>query len=376
MIKKEIFQLLIIIWSGLLISCEGLKYAYQHITTAGNPLKRYKFRNDTIFPLGFDVSMDNKVYFPYRNTKGNTICKMDIDTGLIYQLTEDGNFDFNPKVSNNGKIILFQRGNLFGKTSYYLVDSDGKNCRKLLDTDIYLCDAVFSANDSHIYFIGGAIYNDTTITAKFYKNCQDIFSIDIYGKDFQRITYNCITSWIDDLFLSKDGKYLILSISGEEWESPVNKRIKERLKITREPFKGGIYKLSIIDFALNRIELEIDTKFISDLLKSYMTDTPSNFCIHPEKDYSLVYSAYGIFKLDIEKKTVTTCIDSVNNIPFSKLDESLRIYNTKFLSNGKKLVGGIGDTHNFRLVLFDIETKTIERELPVDSTKFVPYQAL
>ncbi len=373
-------------FSLLLLGCgEAWQPLHERITTAGAPAKRLHIHNNIISPKTFDVSVDNKVYFSYYNEKGRSICGMDIYTGKLIQITEDGNNDFHPVVSHSGKTILFKRGALLGGGSFYTVNSNGLDCKLLLNKNIYLTNAVFSLNDSTIYFVGGALFSDTNEVESIYPECQDIFAIDVNGKNFRRITRICVTSWIYDIILMPDGNHLFISFGSESaWEKHSTfTYIKTNYAImNRKPYSSnfnGVVNLTTGE--LKEININVSRNYYFGLkeVEEIENTKPyiSNSAKHPTDNYVVFKeNLTGIFKFDYKVNTISLFIDSINNTPSSlgHYPDSLDIYNFKFMYGQEKLVAGVSKANgdDYKLVLFDIKSKHIEKQLPIDTNNFIP----
>ena len=229
----------------------GCGELWDFVTLRGNSTKYMPDSQDIIFPTDIDVSSDGKIYFAYSSSKGNAICSMDIETSQLIQLTEDNNSDYSPVVSNDGEKVIFKRGSIFGdKSQLYIINSDGTKCIKILDKDIYILNTIFSKNDSTIYFIGGAFYNDTLDVVKNNFRCLDIFSVDIDGNNFRRITYNCVSSWVEDLkYISKNT--LLISVETEvnyngktpDFDENCNYFESQNMQLQRKPYKENFVAL-------------------------------------------------------------------------------------------------------------------------------------
>jgi len=272
---------------------------------------------------------------------------------------------------------LFLKNCLFKCGEYYIVDPSGKNAYKLFgNKNIDLGNARFSKDDHKICFRGGATFNDSSIISGYNYECQDIFSIDIDGKNLRRLTHFRITSWIMDFFMTDDEQGIILSIEGEDWESDAGKYRKEAAGVRgRYPFKKGLYKYSLKDGTLQPIYFTVETDFMryndrGDIFSPLI----ENAALSPSENYTLFVRYYGILKLDFDNYTINAFVDSVNSEPFPETTGPNKIYNIQFTHDGKKLVGGVGDTDNYQLVLFDIATKTIEKRFKIDPSKIIPYR--
>lgn len=335
-----------------------------------------KVVKNSIFPPIIDVSIDGKVYFSFFTEKGRALCGMDINTGQLYQITEDGNNDGFPVVSHDGEKIIFERGNIIGNSKLFKVNADGTDCKVVIDNDMYILDIVLSKNDSVIYFIGGALYSDSTSVLKNYNKCQDIFSVGIDGSNFKRITTNCVTSRIYDLKLIDDN-HLLVSIGSElDFDGKVSgayKMIKKyygknHIEFNRKPYPNSF--LGLINIRTGEME-EID---IAETSKPYIGPLTSwqkkhkipvplfRNSAYSQKEGNFLYGNYDFYKFNYKEKT----------IKYSFTNESIGIYNYKLVYNQNKLIGMQGNTGDPELILFDIEKNKIERKLEVDTTKFSP----
>lgn len=373
MFKRYIILISVIFFTLIIFSCNE---TWNFITLRGDSSKYLPQSQNIIFPTDIDVSKDGKIYFAYKSPKGNAICSMDIETGQLIQLTEDNNSDYSPVVSNDGKEVVFKRGDIFNdKKSLYIINSNGTDCKKILEKDIYILNTIFSENDSTIYFIGGALYNDTSDVVKNNFRCLDIFSVDIDGNNFRRITYNCVSSWIDDLkFISKNT--LLLSIETEvdyNGNTPkYNENSKyfelQNMQLQRKPFKENfVALLNIQTGEIEKMNIQVTDVPRKEPLKKrerkYVKPTPLlRKSAYNYKDDNFLFGNYHFYTLDYKNKTIN----------YSFTNDSVLIYNYRFLHNQNKIIGGIDVQSKFKLILFDIETNKIERELEIDTTKFTP----
>ncbi|MCO6500883.1 MAG: hypothetical protein J5I47_10955 [Vicingus serpentipes] len=384
MVIIEIFRLkyVIALLIGIaLFGCETVNF----INDRGKPYKQIAVIDNQIFPTDIDVSIDNDIYFAYNNKKGRAICSINLNTGFLKQITEDGNSDFSPVISHNGKKIIFKRGNIFGgNNKLYIIDSDGTNCNKLIDEDIYITKVIFSQNDSIIYFIGGALFNDTLEIEKSLEKCQDIFAIGVDGKNLRRITTNCITSWIYDIILIPNSKYLFISFETElnwwEKKSPSidYTRIKEKYTVisNRKPYKNNFNGLVNVESGrMEEITIDVCQEYKSRSMKEVLDLNPliSKSAQHYKEPYVL-FKTDKIYKFNYENNTLELIIDSINNVPISygHYTDSVEMYNFKYVYGKEKLVGVVGEGIDLKLVLLDIESKKIEKELKIDTNNFIP----
>lgn len=373
MFKRYIILISVIFFTLIIFSCNE---TWNFITLRGDSSKYLPQSQNIIFPTDIDVSKDGKIYFAYKSPKGNAICSMDIETGQLIQLTEDNNSDYSPVVSNDGKEVVFKRGDIFNdKKSLYIINSNGTDCKKILEKDIYILNTIFSENDSTIYFIGGALYNDTSDVVKNNFRCLDIFSVDIDGNNFRRITYNCVSSWIDDLkFISKDT--LILSIETEvnynektpEYNENCNYFESQNMQLQRKPYyESFVGLLNIQTGEIEKMNMQVTDIPRKEPLKKrtrkYEKPTPLlRKSAYNHKDDNFLFGNYHFYTFDYKNKTIN----------YSFTNDSVLIYNYKFLHNQNKIIGGIDVQSKFKLILFDIEENKIERELEIDTTKFTP----
>lgn len=362
------------------ISCNS--EVYEFITTRGAPSKKLSIIENKIYPLNFSVSRENHVYFAFRNTKGGAICSVDLNTGNITQITEDGNSDFSPLVSHDGNTVLFQRGSIFGgANTFFLVNSDGTNCRELADTlkNYYLSHAAFSLDDGIIYFVGGAIFDSSKKYIRKYPYCNDIFAINVDGKGFRRITHECITSRISDLIVHSNNHQLIVSIVGESFDNQSYYYIQNNFNILkRKPYPSTEALIDINTGIIERFDWDIDyylncydNKIKKNTLVKYNIGLDKS-TLYPLNKFALVQTYDGIFKLDIVNKQGLILIDSINNIPFNSLPDSLRIYNIELMYNQEKIIGGVGNENNYKLVILDIHKRKIEKTILMDLSKVIP----
>lgn len=373
MFKRYIILISVIFFTLIIFSCNE---TWNFITLRGDSSKYLPQSQNIIFPTDIDVSKDGKIYFAYKSPKGNAICSMDIETGQLIQLTEDNNSDYSPVVSNDGKEVVFKRGDIFNdKKSLYIINSNGTDCKKILEKDIYILNTIFSENDSTIYFIGGALYNDTSDVVKNNFRCLDIFSVDIDGNNFRRITYNCVSSWIDDLkFISKDT--LLLSIETEvdyngktpDFDKNCNYFESQNIQLHRKPYKENfIALLNIQTGEIEKMNIQVTDVPRKEPFKKrerkYERPTPLlRKSAYNYNDDNFLFGNYHFYTLDYKNKTIN----------YSFTNDSVLIYNYRFLFNQNKIIGGIDVESKFKLILFDIETNKIERELEIDTTKFTP----
>ncbi|HRN41926.1 MAG: hypothetical protein KF732_08760 [Flavobacteriales bacterium] len=372
--KIKICTKLLIVFMAISFSgCETWKF----ITSRGDMSKYVpKEAKNSIFPPSIDVSNDDKVYFAYSTTKGRSICSMDINTGQLYQITEDGNNDGFPVVSNDGEKIIFERGNIIGNSKLFIVNANGSGCKALIDNDMYILDIVLSKNDSVIYFIGGALYSDSTNVLKNYNKCQDVFSVGIDGSNFKRITTNCITSWIYDLKLIDDD-HLLVSIGSE---LDFDRKISNDYKMIKKYYdknQKGFHRKPYLNSFLGLINIrtgEMEEIKITETSKPYKEPLTrwqkkhkipvpllTNSAYNQEKN-EFLYGNYDFFKFNYKDKIIN----------YSFTNDSIGIYNYKFLYNQNKLIGVIDNDGDAELILFDIEKNLIDRRLEIDTTKFSP----
>ncbi|MBL1232049.1 MAG: hypothetical protein CMD31_09105 [Flavobacteriales bacterium] len=354
----------------------GCGELWDFVTLRGNSTKYMPDSQDIIFPTDIDVSSDGKIYFAYSSSKGNAICSMDIETSQLIQLTEDNNSDYSPVVSNDGEKVIFKRGSIFGdKSQLYIINSDGTKCIKILDKDIYILNTIFSKNDSTIYFIGGAFYNDTLDVVKNNFRCLDIFSVDIDGNNFRRITYNCVSSWVEDLkYISKNT--LLISVETEvnyngktpDFDENCNYFESQNMQLQRKPYKENfVALLNIQTGEIEKMNIQVTDIPRKEPFKKrerkYEKPTPLlRKSAYNYKDDNFLFGNYHFYIFDYKNKTIN----------YSFTNDSILIYNYKFLHNKNKIIGGIDIESKFKLILFDIEENKIERELEIDTNKFTP----
>ncbi|MBV6485627.1 MAG: hypothetical protein KFKLKKLM_02197 [Flavobacteriales bacterium] len=352
-----------------LFGCETWKF----INSRGDMSKYVpKETRNSIFPPIIDVSSDNKVYFTYSSKKGSSICSVELS-----QLTEDGGRDFYPVVSHNGEKVLFKRGYIFGiRDTLWIVNSDGTNSKIIVDKDMRILDVIFSKNDSTIYFIGGALFSDSTSVLKSYSYCQDVFSVDINGNNFRRITYNCATGWIYDLKLIDDN-HILVSIGSEfDFDGRISDNYK-RIKKYYDKNQNGFYRkpypksfLGLINIRTGEME-EIKTTETSKPYKEPLTrwqkknKYPIPLLInsaYSQKEDDFLYGNYDFYKFSYTDQT----------IKYSFTNDSIGIFNYKFVYNQNKLIGVNTNLGVTELILFDVEKNKLERRFEIDTTKFLP----
>ena len=80
-----------------------------------------------------DVDHFNRAYKPQLARGGTEICRMDIVTGDVQRITQSSPpvWDFRQVESSDGKHLLFCRAETGDTPSIWVMDSDGKNQRKL-----------------------------------------------------------------------------------------------------------------------------------------------------------------------------------------------------------------------------------------------------
>jgi hypothetical protein len=373
--SKKIFSIFLLFFVTLHIpACNS--WPIQQILHAGNPAARHIYKSNTIFPLKIDVSSRNKVYFSYMDTSGITINSLDIATDSLRQLTDSDKTNFLKVVSHSGNKLLFSKNCLLKCSNFQIRNLISNDNYELFRNDsIYLGKALFSKNDSVIYFVGGATFNDSSIISGYHSECQDIFSIDINGKNLKRITKLRITSWIHNFFLLDDEKSIILSIQEEEWDSDYGTYQRKTCgEVDRDPFQRGLYRFNIETLKMEQLFFTINTELNPFYDLGEITSPLVDKVSIPQKGNFILYEdPYGILKINFDNMIISAFVDSVNGEPYPEGSGPNSIYNVEFTSNGKKLVGGVGDTDNYQLVLFDIATKTIEKRFIIDKSKFIPF---
>jgi hypothetical protein len=247
----------------------------------------------------------------------------------------------------------------------------------IIDKDIKILNVIFNKNDSIIYFIGGALYSDSTNVLKSNSHCQDVFSVDINGNNFRRITTICVTSYIYDLKLI-DENHLLVSI-GSEYDFD-GKNVSDQYKMIKKYYdknQNGFHRKPYPNSFLGLINIrtgDMEEVKITETSKPYKEPLtrwqkkhkfPVPLLINStynQKEDDFLYGNYFFYKFNFNDKT----------IKYSFSNESIGIYNYKFVYNQNKLIGMYGNAGNPELILFDIERNQIEKRLEIDTTKFSP----
>ncbi len=346
------------------VGCESLSHV--------NYSQKVKFPSRGIFPLKFDSSNENKIFFSYTNNGATAIFSMDMLNGNLLQLTDDSLSCFQPVVSHDGKTILCKCGQVLGGVrNYFLLNSDGSDSHLLLNTDykMYISDAVFSQDDKTIYFIGGSEFSDSSDVTKYNEHCQDVFSIDINGSKLRRITRECFSNSISDLAILNDTNRLLISVNGEELFITGSKQREDFYwQRKRKPLAlSGLYELTISDGSLKEFQINDSQKFKALFNNQWGTATfkgsnDNKYLIAGDGDY---------YKLDIDNKLFMPFIDSVNGFKYGAVD-SLEFYNLVCIQNENKILAGSGPSDDYKFILFDVEKKRIVSEYLIDSNKFIP----
>jgi hypothetical protein len=184
-----------------------------------------------------------------------------------------------------------------------------------------------------------------------------------------RITNGCYYSAISDIATMPDDEHLLITINGEEFSISNKMELHKFYKLRkRDPIKNsGLFVVDINNGSLQQIQIKGDERF-NRLFNNEWHAT--KFIANRNNKYLIVgYGEY--FKLDLETKTLTPFIDSVNGYKYGQVD-SLRIYNLVSIGDDKKLMAGNGSQADYHFILFDIEKKRIEKDYYVDTNKFIP----
>lgn len=363
--KKYIYTFIILfLVFSLLISCDPALMRF--VTTRGNPAKNLHLLDSQIFPYGFDVSSDNKIYFCYSSERGTAIYSMEMETGALKQITEDGNFDLKPVVSIKGQKILFERSGGKGKhDDLFLVNSDGTDCKMVFkaNTGIFIAEKMFSKDEKTIYFIGNAGYSKTCDTVKFIKSCFDIFSVDVDGTNFKRITKECCSN-IFSLALTDEGNHILATYSHDKLDPHYDPDV---YKITKN---GKLFLVSCLNGDIKRFDFDVDPQ---TKLKKFPIWSLVPFVIDFKNKYLITGQGnYGFWKLDLEKHLLTTLIDSINGMEYIKVADEIGLYNIARINDDSTIIAGQGRSGNYHFVKFDLKTKTIIQSYSVDTNKFIP----
>src|SRR5699024_5186022 len=155
-------------------------------------------------------SDDQKVAFSYYHGGEEGIYTANMDGSDVEKVVSAENKQLHdPKYMSDGEQILYLAKNADGTNSLFIVDRDGGEPKQLTDERIHVNDAVFSAADDMIYFIG--------IDAKEWskdlgesKEGFDLFSMKPGEADEKQLTDKDYFS-MDGLSVSKDGKRIFYS---------------------------------------------------------------------------------------------------------------------------------------------------------------------
>jgi len=160
---------------------------------------------------GISISPDDqKIAFSYYRGGEEGIYTANMDGSDVEKVASAENKQLHdPKYMSDGEQILYLAKNADGTNSLFNVDHDGGEPKQLTDERIHVNDAVFSAADDVIYFIG--------IDAKEWskdlgesKEGFDLFSMKPGDADEKQLTDKDYFS-MDGLSVSKDGKRIFYS---------------------------------------------------------------------------------------------------------------------------------------------------------------------
>lgn len=325
------------------------------------------------------VSEQNEIFFSVADTLGDgvgiTIRRVDLNSNVQHILTSDTDLYAFPDVSHSGNKLLFGKEFVWlGDGNFYISDTDGKNKREILtDTNIFHSIPYFSQDDQSIYFRGGALpKNDSSTTYTLYRNCLDIFSIDLNGENLNRLTNLYITSMIYSFIFVENDSKILLTIAEEDWEDDFGKQdLAEIGIINREPFKTGTYIYNLKDSTIKPLMVRVITDSFRDVDKGDLYHPDLRGAYHSVSgNYLLVYEREGYYKIDLNTLTMDDYLHSLNGSSWGSLSEYDKPVIIKLIDNETKMVG----LHGSRLFLIDLETRQIIRDFNLDSMDVIPYQ--
>jgi len=158
MVFKRFYLFFLLIMSLVISGCSGWGYVFDKVFYAGQFGQRVQVPTFGIFPFGFDATESGDIYFSLQTDSTLSICKINHDSDIIYELIKTEYEAFLPRLSNNEEFILYMNGLVFGPTTLSIYNLKTKESKQLIDNyKMSPSGFIFSPDDNEIYFKGNGI---------------------------------------------------------------------------------------------------------------------------------------------------------------------------------------------------------------------------
>ncbi|MBU9712180.1 TolB family protein [Evansella tamaricis] len=163
--------------------------------------------------LGDTVSIspdDKKIVFHYYEYGISSIYTANMDGTNVQKLSHtSGDSHIQPVFSNDGtKIIFISLHEEEMNSSIMMMNADGTNVKTLTSGEELITEAIFSPDDTSIFFLQAGVYQNYSPIARKAPHDFDIYSIDIDGNNKQQLTFR-EEYHMGSLGILNDGKHLI-----------------------------------------------------------------------------------------------------------------------------------------------------------------------
>ncbi len=322
----------------------------------------------------FDLSNDNNVYFSLFQENIESICKLDLKTRMISQLT-DGYHDNHPVLTDDGRTLFFLRSGqeYFSMVSIYKINTDGSGLKKVYDNaQINIEDMTYNSINNHIYFVGGALFNDINDASKSSHNFYDIFSLNLDTQKVKRLTHLGVHQ-IDNLILSRDKNKLYIHLKNDKIDNYSD--YTSDFRNIRSSITTGFYELNLASGHLDSILFNKS----DDILNSdFERCNPEILSVHQQREYDdFIYAMDGIrsYKVDFENRYLSVFTDKVNGKSLILAPIFRQMWSLQRINQSKRYIGLTKKKGKLIFVIYNEESGYIEHEIIPDKTNFVPLKS-
>lgn len=142
--------------------------------------------------LDFDISSDGKsIIFSWGNNTNSAIYKSDINGNNSQELFHfhDSLSSYLPRYSPDGnKIVLIRRVPNVKQSSIWVVNTDGKGLKKIVDNKSLNIEAIFSYDGKSLYFTSANEFKNYSPMSRKAAHDFDIYSFDFDSKKIEKIS--------------------------------------------------------------------------------------------------------------------------------------------------------------------------------------------
>ncbi len=380
-IKSVILMILLLI----LLNISGC-YLYHKIVHAGSFGWRSKSGNFKAFPEWFDISSDGTIYFTLMNNEDLSICSINLNDTLFYELVNTEMLQYDPVLSNNEKFLAFKTctGSFFKKIDLYDIES-----KKFIDLSgdyhFELEDHFFSLDDRKIFFVDSSVNKDTLDLKNYRYPYLDIYERDLLSGEIRKIS-NVYFDGVKILGISQDKSSLILKpiewFESEEKYEPTIPNIffhtydKAKIPILdrfnnlnierREPYGGYLY-LNLETGKITQVNIDWENP-----KKKKWRPWYQRIAILKNRDAILVKSMNdftGIWQANCETGKGTYIADSIDGRKFRSFNK--QIFDSFIVfNNDKDLLGLSYDGNSF--IIYNLDSEKITKRVEIQKKNFVP----